>query len=161
MNPTPQQAVDGANQAKQQYESIMKDFGSDPAKTIGMTPEELERRREQASKAREVKIGDKKFNVSSTTYSQQVMQKGTNEMLRSKRLKDFEEKMGIVKNLRWVVIGTFAGIGCLMSYYMILPRLVVHTEYLRRAQLRSDRAYEDWQAREEEMKAAAANNNKK
>ncbi|RNF22035.1 uncharacterized protein Tco025E_03318 [Trypanosoma conorhini] len=126
------------------------DARRDPSKELGISAEELQRRRKQASSPRTFvsEHSSRAFEVKGSARAQQIMNAGLLERQRETRNTEVVRKMSV---LRRVQLGTFcAGIAmaCWLGVEYLLPRYAVVQERRRVMQLRREMAQRKWEEAE-------------
>ena len=123
------------------FTSQMKDVRSNPEATLGISSEEMYKRRAAASKPYTAKFGTKDFTIESSTRAIQIMSKGIGD---AKAQRDYKE----AKTRQYFNVLRFSGIiatGALMYYIAtrwLLPLHVMRVERDYRMEVRYNRAVE-------------------
>lgn len=139
---SPQDAVKATSSLADGIRQQMEQTRKNPEQELGMTAEELERRRAEATTPRKVTSGvtNRDFEVKSSTRAQQIMNKGINKMQREKKKRELKDSMKILRKFQ-VVLSIFGVMFIAwIGVEFLLPQYAAVQERQRRMKVRYERA---------------------
>ncbi|RNF08134.1 hypothetical protein TraAM80_02891 [Trypanosoma rangeli] len=130
--------------------NAVDDVRRDPSKQLGISAEELQQRRTQASSPRAF-VSDqtnRPFEVKSSARAHQIMNAGLLERQRETRNKEVMKKMSLLRRVQLVTFCAGIGMACWLGVEYLLPRYAAVQERRRLLQLRREMAYRKWEEAE-------------
>lgn len=119
-----------------------------PAKELGLSEAELERRRKEATKPRSFfsDTTKRQFDVKSSTRAQQIMNQGINKAQRDKRQRELRGSMKVLRKFQVLLSVCGAMFIGWLAVEFLLPQYAAVQQRNRLMQLRYDRAQEKLRA---------------
>ncbi|CAD2213366.1 hypothetical protein AGDE_01576 [Angomonas deanei] len=141
---SPQDAVRSTAQMTEQMKDQMERSRKNPGQELGLSADEVARRKAEASKPRSFVSGETKreFEVKSSSRAQQIMNRGLDRSLREKRLSEFRKNTRLLRKVQ-IGLGIFTLIFLLyMGREFLLPHYAAVQQRNKILQIRAERAKE-------------------
>ncbi|EPY35132.1 hypothetical protein STCU_01234 [Strigomonas culicis] len=139
---SPEDAVQSTAKMTEMMKAQMDKSRKDTAGELGLTAEEVSRRRQEANRPREYVSGttQKKFDVKSSARAQQIMQQGIDKTQREKRTGDFKKNMKLMRKFQFGMGLFIVCFAFVVGREILLPQYAAVQERNRVLQIRSERA---------------------